>query len=184
MDGQGSAGSSAELGTEVGGSSRLTFIFPELRDTAIFLAAAHRKGNLLYLTFCSENDTLLMLCRVPWQILISKVLSSVTCRKKTCHRRGVPKSLHWEIPGCCRPCPSIEPSCEVLETLRLTPLAPSLSLHSCLASGVSLRPTGYLKSFTKRVLTKEGWKKMLLSAYQAWLCYPQKSLSFVNFILV
>lgn len=85
----------------------------------------------------------------------------MTCRKKTCHGRAVPRSLSRKIPACwlcCRPCLPLEPSCLGLETLRLTSLAPSLSSPSCLASGVSLRPARCRQSLTKRALTREVWK--------------------------
>lgn len=131
VDGRGSAGSLTELGTEVGGSWRAQVqvdLYSSWIERHCCILSSNTQErelalfNFLFTEWCFINAVQDTITDPHKQSLVK-----CDCRKKTYHRRGVPRSLPWEIPGCCRPCPPIEPSCVGLETLRLTPLAPSLS---------------------------------------------------------
>lgn len=107
----------------------------------------------------------------------------MTCRKNVCLGKGLPRILPRQILGCCRSCPPLEPSWLVFGdfegyikayfTCSFSFLAQLSDVRS-LSRASRMSQLVYEEGADKRRLRKQ----MLLSAYQAWLCYPQKSLGF------
>lgn len=108
----------------------------------------------------------------------------MTCRKNVCHGRGVPRILSCQMLGCCRSCPPLEPSwlvsgdfegyIQANSTCPFFFFLAQLSGFRSLPQASMVSQLVYEEGADKRRLSKQ----MLLSAYQAWLCYPQKNLDF------